>query len=145
MDRVLWRRGEMNPVSAAVNAETVIEIGDLLWLTSNNAKSAGVAATLEQFKKYFLGVALQRSIKGDQSPIRVATTGIFEFDCDLHAWELGTLVRPSIRNGQLANQHISATYGNEFAIGRVAKFQHNPHLYPNVLVAIHSTIMIGHL
>ena len=39
-DRMRWRYGDTNPVVAAVDLETVIEIGDLLWLDGDNAKPA---------------------------------------------------------------------------------------------------------
>ena len=37
-----WRYGDTNPVVAAVAAGTVIEIGDLLWQDTDNAKPAAM-------------------------------------------------------------------------------------------------------
>jgi len=40
----------------------------------------------------FLGVAMQRSRSGETAPVRVATTGVFEFDCAENEFELGDLI-----------------------------------------------------
>ncbi len=40
MDKMRWRYGDTNPVVAAVDADTVIEIGDLLWQDIDDAKPA---------------------------------------------------------------------------------------------------------
>jgi hypothetical protein len=39
-DKMRWRYGDTNPVMAAVDAATVIEIGDLMWLDTDDAKPA---------------------------------------------------------------------------------------------------------
>ena len=39
-DKMRWRYGDTNPVVAAVDAATVIEIGDLLWQDTDDAKPA---------------------------------------------------------------------------------------------------------
>jgi hypothetical protein len=83
-----WRYGDTNPVVAAVDSSTVIEIGDLVYQSTDDARPASAQAdqstkALNQstFAGNFLGVAMQQSRSGDTTPIRVATTGIFEFEC----------------------------------------------------------------
>ena len=44
-DKMRWRYGDTNPVVAAVAAATVIEIGDLLYQDTNNAKPAAMLPT----------------------------------------------------------------------------------------------------
>ena len=39
-DKMRWRYGDTNPVVAAVDAATAIEIGDLLWQDTDDAKPA---------------------------------------------------------------------------------------------------------
>ncbi len=98
-DKMRWRYGDTNPVVAAVDDATVIEIGDLVWQETDDAKPASAqtdkgseAANQEALADAFLGVAIQRSRSGDTAPIRVATTGVFEFDCPSGTFELGDLM-----------------------------------------------------
>ena len=98
-DKMRWRYGDTNPVVAAVDSATVIEIGDLVYQDSDDAKPASSqadqgseTANQELFADNFLGVAMQRSRAGDTVPIRVATTGVFEFDCPSGTFELGDLL-----------------------------------------------------
>ena len=79
-DRLRWRYGDTNPVVAAVDPSTVIEIGDLVYLDADDVKPASAQAdqgteTDNQalFADNFLGVAMQRSRLGDTDAIRVAT------------------------------------------------------------------------
>ena len=97
--KMRWRYSDTNPVNAAVDSEIVIEIGDLVWQDVDDAKPASSqadqsseTANQELFADNFLGVAMQRSQAGDTDPIRVATTGTFEFDCPSGTFELGDLM-----------------------------------------------------
>ena len=80
-DKMRWRFGDTNPVQASVRPETIIEIGDLLWLDEWFAEPFQADRSFDGHSQ-FLGVAMQRSQKGEQTPIRVSTTGTFEFDCE---------------------------------------------------------------
>jgi hypothetical protein len=149
-DKMRWRYGDTNPVVAAVDSATVIEIGDLVWQDTDDAKPAGAladqgtkAANQAAIAEKFLGVAMQRSRSGETAPIRVATTGVFEFDCASATVELGDWIGADtnaagtvVLNQQTAK--VSAVAG---AIGRVAKRQ--PTAATNVLVDIRSTVMTG--
>lgn len=158
-DKMRWRYGDTNPVVAAVEPEAVIEIGDLLYLDDECAKPAalldplGMTSALQAiFARAFLGVALERSRAGDIEPIRVATTGVFEYDCPSDMFGLGQLVgvdREDTLSGPLCNQRVCriapAVY---YAIGRVAKAigrvaKRAPTPVTSVLVAIQSTVMTG--
>ncbi|KKN29891.1 hypothetical protein LCGC14_0839690 [marine sediment metagenome] len=151
-DKMRWRYGDTNPVVAAVDSATVIEIGDLLWQDTDDAKPAtsqtdqgSETANQETLADNFLGVAMQRSRSGDTAPIRVATTGVFEFDCPLsETFELGDLVGPdSLTHPRecLANQQVVKVANSRYAIGRVAK-RESFAVY-SVLVDIRSTVMTG--
>lgn len=149
-DKMRWRYGDTNPVAAAVEASTVIEIGDLVWQDTNNAKPASVrldagSETGNQtgLAESFLGVAMQRSRIGDTSSIRVATTGVFEFDCPSGTFELGDIVGvdEDLAGTALLNQQVTKVSGAAYAIGRVAKRQATA--ATTVLVAICSTVMAG--
>ena len=149
-DKMRWRYGDTNPVVAAVDAATVIEIGDLVWQDTDDAKPASSVTNrgsklLNQkaLADAFLGVAMQRSRSGDAAPIRVATTGVFEFDCASGTFELGDLVGvdTNAAGTALLNQQVAKVSDSLHAIGRIAKRQSTA--TTNVLVDIRSTIMTG--
>jgi hypothetical protein len=137
-----WRYGDTNPVVAAVDADTIIEIGDLLWQDVDDAKPASMLSDGAQFKELFLGVAMQRSRAGDTSPLRVATTGVFEFECRPQSrLELGDLMGPAAGLAALENQIMSEIEFTLYAIGRIARRCTTEE--PTVLVDIRSTVMTG--
>jgi len=149
-DKMRWRYGDTNPVVAAVDAATVIEIGDLVYQEVDDARPASglpdggeEAANQEVFATKVLGVAMQRSRAGDTSPIRVATTGVFEFDCPNSTFELGDLagVDENTAGSALLNQQVVKVAASKYAIGRVAKRAATT--TPSVLVDIRSTVMTG--
>jgi hypothetical protein len=145
-DHMRWRYGDTNPVVSPVKRETVIEIGDLLWQDDDG--TAEPASTLgcrpgehekESFSKRFLGVAMQRSRAGDTDLIRVATTGVFEFDLSgAIPTQLGDFIGPT---AGLDSQLVSLTHDAKRAIGRAAKVRPAP--LTAILVDIRSTIMTG--
>jgi hypothetical protein len=112
-----WRYGDTNPVMAAVGADTVIEIGDLVCQLSGEAVPASAmedlgseAGNQEAFHDTFIGVAMQSSPAGNADPIRVATSGVFEFDCLSATIELGDLLGPDEDGAgtALVNQTVAA-------------------------------------
>jgi hypothetical protein len=149
-DKMRWRYGDTNPVVAAVDSATVIEIGDLVYQDADDAKPASSqadqsseTANQELFADKFLGVAMQRSRAGDTAPIRVATTGVFEFDCPSGTFELGDLVGAdeNAAGNALLNQQVAKVSASKYAVGRAAK-----RLSPaatTALVDIRSTVMTG--
>ena len=149
-DKMRWRYGDTNPVVAAVDAATAIEIGDLLYQDTDDAKPASSqadhgseTANQELLADKFLGVAMQRSRNGDTAPVRVATTGVFEFDCPSGTFELGDLVGADANaaGNALLNQQVAKVTASRCAVGRVAK-----RVAPaatSVLIDIRSTVMTG--
>ena len=121
-DKMRWRYGDTNPVVAAVDARTVIEIGDLR-VAGHRRRQAGLGPgrpgqrrrpTRSCSPDKFLGVAMQRSRAGDTAPIRVATTGVFEFDCPSGTFELGDLVGAdeNAAGNALLNQQVAKVGGS---------------------------------
>src|SRR5688500_5688682 len=101
-DLMRWRYGETNPVVLAVDTATVIEIGDLIYLETDDARPASQQsdqlteeANQSLLATKFAGVAMQRSRNGDTTPIRVATSGVFEMVCPSTTFEVGALVGAS--------------------------------------------------
>jgi len=149
-DKMRWRYGDTNPVVAAVDSGTVIEIGDLVYQDTDDAKPASSQADQESetanqelFADNFLGVAMQRSRSGDTDPIRVATTGVFEFDAPSGTFELGDLMGAdeNAAGDGLLDQQVASVSASKYAIGRVAK--RVPTAATSVLVDVRSTVMTG--
>ncbi len=108
-----YRYGDTNPISVPVDTGTVIEIGDLLFLDTDDAKPASDVGNLfaedamqEAFALLFLGVAMQASASGDTKNIRVATTGVFEFICTSATYVAGDLVGPNYDTTVLEDQTV---------------------------------------
>jgi Uncharacterized conserved protein (DUF2190) len=149
-DALRWRYGDTSPVVLAVDSATVIEIGDLVYLDTDDAKPAGSladagteAANQEAFHDAFAGVAMQRSRDGDTTPIRVATRGVFEFPCPSATFEVGDLIGAS-ENGTgdaLEDQQVEGVATANLAIGRCAKREASA--TTSVLVEIEATISHG--
>ncbi len=125
-----WRYGDTNPVMLPVDSATVIEIGDMVYLDTDDAKPASAQAdqgtengNQQLFHDLFAGVAMQASPSGSTQPIRVATTGVFEFDCLSTTLEVGDLMSAdeNVAGTALLNQTIAEVVAASGAIGRCAK------------------------
>ncbi len=149
-DTMRWRYGDTNPVIAAVDGTTAIEIGDLVYQAVDHAEPASaladqgsLTANQQLLVGTFLGVAMQRSRSGDTDPIRVATTGVFEFDCAGGTFELGDLMGANANaagNG-LLTQQVAKVSAAQYAVGRIARQEATTAV--SVLVDIRSTVMTG--
>lgn len=145
-----WRYGETNPVVLPVDSATVIEIGDLIWLDTDDAKPASaqadqgtLTANQEALHDNFVGVAMQQSRDGDADSVRIATSGVFELGCPSSTFELGKLVGGEEASGgtELEDQVVRGVTLESTAIGRCAK-----RVAPAatiVFVDIQSTVMRG--
>lgn len=145
-----WRYGDTCPVMLPVDSATVIEIGDLVYLDVDDAKPASAQAdqgteisNQQLFHDIFAGVAMQASRSGDTQPIRVATTGVFEFDCVSATLEVGDLLAADENGGgtALLNQTVAEVSNANAAVGRCAK-RLNP-AGTRVLVDIVSSVLKG--
>jgi hypothetical protein len=133
-----------------VDSSTVIEIGDLVLQDVDDAKPASTQtdqgselANQQLFHDAFAGVAMQASRNGDTQPIRVATTGVFEFDCLSTTLEVGDMMAAD-ENGAgnaLLNQTVAKVTNANAAIGRCAK-RLNP-AGTRVLVDVVSSLVKG--
>jgi hypothetical protein len=144
-----YRWGAINPIMIPVDSAQVIEIGDLVWLNTDDARAASQltdqlseAANQREFKRLFAGVAMQASRSGDTDPIRVATSGVFEYTCpSASTYEIGDLVAVDEASSgtALEDQVVVEVTDDDLAIGRVA--QRESTAVTSILVAIHSTVM----
>ena len=145
-----WRYGDTNPVMMPVADATVIQIGDLVYQSAGLAKPAEMQADLgteagnqEAFHDNFIGVAMQASPAGAVEPIRVATSGAFEFDCLSTTAEVGDLFGADEDGAgvELMNQTVAKVATANLAIGRCAK-RINP-AGTRALIDIVSTVLRG--
>lgn len=153
MDTQRHRYGNNDPFVGAVDSATVIEIGDLVFLDTDDVKPASsqaagsaLANTQESFHDKFFGVAAQRSRAGDTDPIRVDTAGVFEYPCDSTNWEIGDQVGVAESSAfALDDQKVIrlGAFGaglDNRAIGRCAQ---RGTALTKVMVRIESTVMTG--
>ena len=143
-----WVHGDTAHVLAPVASATVIEIGDLVFYDTNTTKSAVMQANqstkeLNQstFAGKFLGVAMQASPAGSDVSIRVATAGVFEYNCPATAFELGNYVGIGVKSGNtgLENQVLEKVTAANGAIGRVSRREATA--TTTVQVQLKSTVM----
>ena len=141
--------GIVNPIMSDVDSATVIAIGDLVILDTDDAKPASaiawdtnIATTQEAMHDKFLGIADSRSQSGETEQVRVNTSGVFEFDCASATFELGALVGVAKASGDgIESQKVVAVATANLAIGRVA--QRYGTATTRVRVAIDSVVMTG--
>ncbi len=145
-----WRYGDTCPVMLPVDSATVIEIGDMVYLDTDDAKPASAQtdqgselANQQLFHDLFAGVAMQASRAGDTQPIRVATTGVFEFDVLSTTLEVGDMLGSdeNVAGVALLNQTVAKVTNANAAVGRCAK-RLNP-AGTRVLVDIVSSVLKG--
>ncbi|MCL2347131.1 MAG: hypothetical protein FWC50_02600 [Planctomycetaceae bacterium] len=145
-----WVHGDTTHVVAPVASGTVIEIGDLVYYDVNTVKPASMQANqttkaLNQstFAPKFLGVAMQASPADSTTPIRVATSGVFEYDCNANTFELGNYVGIEEKSGHtgIENQKLDKTTDVAGAIGRV--WRREPAAVKTVQVQLQSVVMFG--
>lgn len=126
-----WRYGETSPVILPVLSDTAIEIGDLVFFDGDSVYPASTAPE----DAIFQGVAMHQSRLGDTNPIRVATTGVFAFDCDAAKFPFGDpIVIARDADDRRHNQRVEPIQGCGRVIGECAK--HVPIAAESVLVDI---------
>lgn len=145
-----WRYGDTNPVILPVAAGVSLEIGDLVYLDAGVGAPASVmpdegSPTLNQqtFQDNFVGVAMQSSPSEEETTVRIATSGVFELDCDSATWELGEPASTQVDGSgtQLYAQQVVSAPSLSAAIGRCAK--QASVASTRVLVDVVSSVMQG--
>jgi hypothetical protein len=129
-DRQLHRKFAPDIVKLPVLTATVIEVGDLCQHLTGNVQPASseawnvtVAATRDDFKSTFVGVAMQASAAGETAEIAIATRGVFEFDCVAATFDYGALVGPAdeLAAGVALDDQIVESAVIAGAIGQVVR------------------------
>jgi len=148
-DKMRWRYGETNSVVGLVPTTFAVEIGDLVYYDTDSVRPASSqtnqttkALNQSTFAGKFLGVAMQASPLGEATQVRVATTGVFEFDTNSQTFVLGALVGIDELPGRtgLENQKVDTAVASG-AVGRVVRRE--PKASGTILVGIKSKIIEG--
>ena len=147
-NRFLHRRGDAAQVLVPIDSATVINIGDLVVLSSGKAIPAAsvtwdtnLATTQEAMHDGFIGVAMEQSRAGDTADISVATGGEVEFDCASASFALGALVGCAKQSGNaIENQKVVSVATANLAIGRVVRVYTS---VTKVVVRIQSVVLMG--
>lgn len=115
----------------AVDSATVIKIGDLLWLDTDDGKpcsdvtwNTDEATTRGDFTAAFLGVAMSASPDGKSEDVVVATKGIFRFDINAAPGadlQIGTLVGPAKAAGDALLNQILKNAATAKGIGKLVE------------------------
>lgn len=134
----------------AVDSATVIEIGDIVYLDTNDVKPASTAAlwdtdlatTQAALKDICLGIAMSASASGETDPVLVSHGAVYEMDAASAAYEIGDLVGADKAAGNaLLAQTVEAAVAAS-AIGVVYKSSAGVNV-TRVLVYIPSQILDG--
>lgn len=145
-----WRYGDTNPVMLPVDTATVIEIGDLVYMETDDARPASSqadqgteTANQQAFHSKFVGIAMQNSPLNDYRSIRIATSGVFEYECASTTFEVGDLIGPDENSSGdgLEDQTVVAVATAGEAIGRCGKRKRLTET--RVLVDVIGTVLRG--
>lgn len=147
MAQLRHRYGPQFLVHVAVDAETAIEAGDLLFLDNDDAKPAGsftwstdLATTQANFNNQFLGVAMADHPAGSGAvhhfPVDISPLAVYEMTCASEAHEVGDTLGPKQASG---NALLPDTLEKAVAAGSCARcVRRNPSASDRVYVRLQS-------
>lgn len=130
MNRLRFRYGQVQLRKVRVDAATIIDAGDLVWLDGDDAKPASafpwdtdLATTQAAFAEKFLGISHQSSREGQTDPISVdvSPASVYEFDVSPATFEVGAPLGPDENAGTLMNQQLETANASN-SIARTAEF-----------------------
>ena len=106
-DLVMWRHSKAYPARDTIRLMTSLDVA--------NAYQAENRQRMRKFfSGCFLGVSLEHSPPGVADRIRVATSGVFLFDCVPDFYELGRFIGPALIDRDTSSQKVCrARHGDE--------------------------------
>jgi hypothetical protein len=136
LDSHSFRHGQRKLVRGRVDSATVIEIGDMVWLDTDDVKPASdftwnsnLATTQGDFAAKFLGIASEKSANGDTDPISVDVSehAIYEFTVASATYEIGDDLGPDDDTtpspDELMDQQLVGTSAATSAIARSHEYK----------------------
>ena len=131
-----------------VDSATVIEIGDAVWLDTNDVKPASdftwdtnLSTTQTNFQPTFVGIARSASPAGSTDLVRVQCEGHFKMASPSATYEEGELIGLDENSSSLHNQTVEAVASAALAIGTVVKAVGSAST--EVEIRIHSEVYTG--
>ena len=133
-NQLRFRSGQVFLQKLRVDADTIIEAGDLVFLDGDDVKPASdftfttdLATTQANFAAAFLGVAHQQSKAGETDDISVDVSphAVYEFDVNGATYEVGDLLGPDELSGAIMNQQLEAVGSAALAIARAVEYRAN--------------------
>jgi len=127
-----FRSGTVQLQKVRVDAGTVIEAGDMVYLDTDDVKPAGdftwttdLATTQGAFAAAFLGIAYQCSGDGETDPISidVSPLSVYEYGVNSATYEVGSLLGPDSASSELTSQQLEGVASAGLAIARSAEFK----------------------
>lgn len=132
MSHLQFRSGTVQLQKVRVDAGTVIEPGDMVYLDTDDVKPASaftwttdLATTQGAFAAKFLGIAHQGSEEGETDPVSVDVSplAIYEFDAHSGTYEVGHLLGPDQVSSVLLDQKVVGVSSAAAAIARSAEYK----------------------
>lgn len=131
MNKLRFRSGQVQLVKCRVDANTIIEAGDMVWLDGDDVKPAsafpwgGLLDSQQGFATKFLGIAHQQSQDGDTTPISVdlSPLSVYEMDTPATTYEVGDMLGADEQSHTLMNQKIEKVGYKSAAIARAVEFK----------------------
>ena len=126
-DSFTFRRGQRRIASVAVDSGTVIAIGDMLYLATDDVRPASdftwdtnLATTQAGFADVFVGIAMHKSASGDVLPvdIDISADSEYQFGCASATYAYGATVGPDKASG---NALLAQTLEAAVAASSVAR------------------------
>ena len=131
MNKLRFRSGQVQLVKVPVEAASVINAGDLVWLDTAGAKPASMfpwttnaATTQGNFAAKFLGVAHQHSSAGNSDPVSVdiSPMSVYELDSAPATYKFGDFLGPDDQANHLLDQQLKVSSAATMAIARAVEF-----------------------
>lgn len=127
-----FRSGAVQLQKVRVDAETVIEAGDMVFLDTDDVKPASdfawttdLATTQGAFAGAFLGIAYQCSGEGETDPISidVSPLSVYEYGVYSATYEVGAMLGPDSASSLLMDQQLKGVGSAGLAIARGAEYK----------------------
>lgn len=128
-----FRHGQQQLVKQPVDSGTVIEIGDMLFLDTDDVKPASSltwntseAVTQADFANVFVGIAVEKSASGQTDPISVdiSALSVWEFTVASATYQVGDELSPKkhASANSLLNDTLKATASDGAAMAMARKY-----------------------
>ena len=130
-NHLLFRSGQVALQKLRVDFDTVIAMGDMVYLDGTVVRPASeltwntnLATTQQDFANVFLGIAHEPSADGETDPISVdvSAVSVYEFTVTASTFDNGALLGPDEGSSDLLNQQLALVGSAAQAVARAVEF-----------------------